>query len=218
VSSNLPLGFAAALIAGGKSSRMGRDKRVLEVDGQPLWQRQIKILQSLHPAELVISGPIDGPWKASLPLTAGEGRGEGEHCRVVPDRQPNCGPLAGIAAVLKSAQSSLVLVLAVDMPQMSVEYLRSLLDKCTATCGVVPKRGKLYEPLAAVYPQSCAAIAQAQLGSKNYSLQDFVRSCIRAGLVIESKISAEDEKLFGNLNRPTDLPTAATGPVSPTAF
>lgn len=182
----------AALIAGGKSSRMGRDKRLIEIDGQPLWLRQIEVLQSLNPAELVISGPLNGPWSAS-------------DYKIIPDRVKDVGPLAGIVAVLKSVRSPLVLVLAVDMPQMLANYLRLLLDKCRADCGVVPLRGKLYEPLAAVYPRACVNIAQGQLQSGKHNLQSFVQACVDAGMLAPIKITSAEDLYFRNLNQPHDI-------------
>jgi molybdopterin-guanine dinucleotide biosynthesis protein A len=66
------LPFAAALLAGGKSRRMGRDKALLPVEWEgasvPLWERQLSILKALAPAELVISGPHRKGYPTSVPV------------------------------------------------------------------------------------------------------------------------------------------------------
>src|SRR5262245_21418784 len=57
-----PVQFSAVLLAGGKSSRMGRDKAALVVDGVPLWQRQLATLRAAGAREVFVSGAARGPW------------------------------------------------------------------------------------------------------------------------------------------------------------
>ena len=184
--------FCAALIAGGKSSRMGCDKRLIEIGGKPLWRRQVEILQSLEPAELVISGPPDGPWSEA-------------GFRVIPDCRAGYGPLGGIASVLASVSAPWVLALAVDMPEMSGDFLRQLLCKCSNEVGVVPCTKNSFEPLAAVFPRECGRISEEQLHSGEYSLQAFVRKCYEARLVTRIDVQKKDAHLFRNLNEPADV-------------
>src|SRR5687768_17396927 len=108
-----PMLHSAVLLAGGKSSRMGRDKGALLVEGEPLWQRQLNILRRTQPRELFISGPLDGPY-------ANTG------VRIVSDAEPHLGPLGGIAAALGECTTDWLLVLAVDLPFMRADYLLSL--------------------------------------------------------------------------------------------
>ena len=100
--------FTAALMAGGKSSRMGSDKRLLEIDGIPFWQRQIELLESLAPSEILISASDYPAWA-------------GRH-GVVKDEAAGAGPLAGLSAILNAAAHEIVLVLAVDMPLMNARF------------------------------------------------------------------------------------------------
>src|SRR5438067_5066315 len=92
--------FAAVLLAGGKSSRMGRDKASVVIDGQPLWQRQLATLRATHPCELYISGKVDGPYADS-------------GVELVIDSSPGHGPLAGLEAALLRTHQPLLLVLAI---------------------------------------------------------------------------------------------------------
>jgi molybdopterin-guanine dinucleotide biosynthesis protein A len=83
------------------------------------------------------------------------------------------------------------------------------LNKCTAERGIVPVRGDLFEPLAAVYPRGCVALAEAQLRTGDFSLQHFVRSCLDARFLVGFKVGSKEEALFHNLNVPDDLPSDA---------
>src|SRR5580704_153873 len=102
----MPSSFTAALLAGGKSSRMGQDKAYLPVMWEgvsmPLWERQLAVLKSIAPESLIISGPR----KPGYP----------ESVTVLPDQWSEVGPLGGIATCLRGSGSALLLVLAIDMP------------------------------------------------------------------------------------------------------
>ena len=87
-----PVPFAAVLVAGGRSRRMGRDKALLRLrDGRLLWERQLKILQSLGPGELFVSGPARDGFPADVVLLA--------------DERPDYGPLSGIVAALEAMEA-----------------------------------------------------------------------------------------------------------------
>lgn len=183
------LNFAAVLLAGGRSTRMGRDKATLIIEGQPLWQRQLATLRALNPTELFISGRRDGPY-----ADAG--------VEIIEDAIPGLGPLAGIAAALRRAESPLVLVLAIDLPAMTADFLVTLLR---VGCSVVLQHAGYFEPLAAVYPKCALSIAEEQLQEKDYSVQRFVGCLIKEGHAEVRSIAGPEEPLFQNVNSPGDL-------------
>jgi molybdopterin-guanine dinucleotide biosynthesis protein A len=185
--------FSAVLLAGGESKRMGKDKAML---GAPdpkflLWQWQLRTLEQLQPEEIFWSGRE----RLGLPKTI----------RIVLDTVEKAGPLAGISACLNLLRTDLLLVLAVDLPQMNAAYLKSLMAQCTSTSGVVTQRGDCFEPLAAIYPKSLAALAQQHLHQGRYALQDFVREAVKQNLVGALPLKECDAPLFKNLNSPADL-------------
>jgi molybdopterin-guanine dinucleotide biosynthesis protein A len=181
--------FAAVLLAGGRSSRMGSDKAALVVDGQPLWQRQLATLRALHPRELFISGRSDGPY-----ATAG--------VEIVEDTIPGLGPLGGIAVALRYSASPLVVILAIDLPAMTPDFLGAMLKGGRA---LVPQNARYFEPLAAVYPKSALPIAEEMLRDEDRSMQRFVRRLVDAGLVQSRPVEPGEVALFRNVNRPEDL-------------
>ena len=194
VDSSSPLPFTAVLLAGGKSTRMGCDKAGVLIDGQPLWQRQLATLRALDPAELFISGRSDGPYAgAGVPIVA--------------DEMPGCGPLGGLVTALRRMQCERLLVLAIDLPAMTPEFLASLLGQAARTgCGVLPETGAGIEPLAAVYPRACLPLAEQSLANADRSVQRFVRLAHAQGLLSFRTTSAAEEPLFRNVNAPSDLP------------
>ena len=192
--------FAAVLLAGGRSRRMGRDKALLPMaDGRLLWQRQLAVLQDLGPTELFISGPARKNFPTTVPLLT--------------DETPGLGPLTGIVAALRAMRSPLLVVLAVDLPAMTTAFLLDLLARAgdaTATRGVVPQTADtFYEPLAAIYPVESLASAEKHLKASDRSLQTFVRALVQNGQAVARPVGSRETPLFANWNQPGDLPTAA---------
>src|SRR5204862_64335 len=81
------------------------------------------------------------------------------------------GPLSGLTAGLERLRTSHLLVLAIDLPNVSVGYLRKLCGLACRGRGVIPVNGDRYEPLCAVYPRRAAAAAREALASGDVSLQ-----------------------------------------------
>lgn len=183
--------FSAALLAGGQSTRMGRDKALLPVpnSGLLLWQRQLALLDELQPDEIFWSGPPRPHLPARL--------------RIVADEVPDAGPLGGVSACLNLMRSDLLLVLAIDLPQMEAFFLTELLQRCSSTQGCVMHQGRFFEPLAAVYPRSIASLAQQHLHHRHYALQDLVREAIEQKMMQSFPVVEESRILFRNWNTPT---------------
>ncbi len=190
--------FSAALLAGGQSTRMGRDKALLTLPGSdlPLWHRQWRVLQELQPDEMFWSGPI----RPGLP----------ENIRIISDKIATAGPLAGISACLDVSRSDLLVVLAIDLPEMTAAFLRDLLTHCSTDCGAVVRHGIFFEPLAAVYPRQLQALASDHLSQGRYAMQDLVREAITQGLLRDFPLDEKDAALFKNMNNPSDWPGLST--------
>ena len=165
VSRTIP--FTAALLAGGKSSRMGRDKAALKWEGQSLWQRQIHLLKSLRPEQILISGRPDGPYLES-------------EYQIVFDAEPDLGPLGGIMSLLEACTTERLLVLAVDMPWMSLPVLEQMLSLDT---GVVPMIDDRSEGAAAIYPTAIKPLIRSVLLAEDRSFQNLARLAVADGYV-----------------------------------
>jgi molybdopterin-guanine dinucleotide biosynthesis protein A len=188
-------GFSAVLLAGGKSTRMGRDKAALVFEGQPLWRRQLATLAALQPLELFISGRPDGPF-------AGNG-----DLRIIEDLHPGCGPMSGLESVCRRMHTSCLCVLAVDLPWMTTTFLERLVQMALQDGrGVVLQNGEYFEPLAAVYPRSVEALVGDHLARHDYSMQSLIRCAVERDLIVPYALDEEERSLFRNLNTPEDLP------------
>ena len=177
---------------------MGRDKAFLEVRSEPLWQRQVRILKELNPRELFIAGPAHHQWHES-------------GAEILADSQANAGPLAGLVAGLRRCGAPLLLAFAVDLPNMTRDYLMGLLRSCRQGTGVVPVNASTFEPLVAFYPRVSLDLAESCLRDGRLSLQDFAASAVSSGLVRRHAINPGDLRLFLNMNTPADLAAVLLG-------
>ncbi len=188
--------FSAVVLAAGLSSRMGQDKALLVSGGRPLWRRQRDVLAEAGAEEIFLSARDNQAWAQAA--TA-------HFAAVVRDVEYDLGPLAGIAAAFDRATHSALLVLAVDLPAMTAEYLQRMGTLAGKGRGAVPAwpDGRT-EPLCAVYPPAAAAFAGRQLDRGELRLQGFVMALEGAGLIERIPIAAADARLFVNWNKPED--------------
>jgi molybdopterin-guanine dinucleotide biosynthesis protein A len=191
--------FSAVILAGGKSSRMGRDKAWLKMGGTTLLARQIELVRALGAREVFISGRADqdyGPFG----------------CRVLVDRFQNAGPLAGLESALAANSSPLLLVLAVDMPAMCGGLLEKLRTACAEGCGAIPEVNGRIEPLAAFYPKAAWTVAIALLEEARARSEkdtpgptDLARRCVAENMMKLILVSAAEARYFTNVNSPEEL-------------
>ena len=193
----LPFPVSGAILAGGRSSRMGRDKAFLPFpapDGPSLIARQAGLLRSLGITDLLISGRPDTDYATAVP-----------DARVVTDTLADAGPLAGLAAILASARHPWVLIIAVDLPFLTPAYLQKLLAAASDGVGVVPHGSQGYEPLVALYPRSLLPLVETALASAQFSLQLLLQSATQQYLIEPLQLVETELTLFTNWNTPADI-------------
>lgn len=187
-----PFPVSGAVLAGGRSSRMGRDKAFLLLDGVPLVARQTALLGSLGLEDLLISG------RAGIDYAV-------PTARVVTDPVADAGPLAGLAAVLAAVRHPWVLVVAVDVPRLTATFLQRILDTGAGRIGVAPHAPHGFEPLVALYPRALLPRIEAALAERRLGLQALLADATRDGLMIRMDLSDADLPLLANWNAPEDL-------------
>ena len=145
---NIENRFSAAVLAGGRSTRMGTDKAGLPFMGMTLAAYQAEKLKALGMTDLMLSGC----------------RQEIPGARCVPDELPARGPLGGIHACLGAAAHEAVLFLSVDVPLVPADTLRALLDAHTGGITLLSVDGAP-QPLIGVYDRSLRPAAEEILRS-----------------------------------------------------
>ena len=128
---------------------MGADKALLRYGDITLLERALKTASAVTPT-VVISGPREL---------------YGAYGAVVEDIYADCGPLGGIQAALAASDTDLNLILSVDMPLMTPEFLRWLLEQASGADEqiVVPVALGGQQPLCATYRRSVGALAEQAL-------------------------------------------------------
>ena len=184
--------LGAIILAGGQSRRMGRDKAWIEWTGRPLVAVAVDTAHQLGIREIFISGRPDTDYAAL-------------GCPVLLDLQPGFGPLGGIERGLQACSTALLLALAVDLPHMTVGFLGKLVARCDGLTGVVPELAGELEPLAAIYPKRCHALARGALARSRFAARDFAAACLRERAVTVFPVPSADAGCFANWNRPADL-------------
>ena len=183
--------FSAAVLAGGRSTRMRTDKAFLRIGNNLLIEHQLHCLRESGAAELLISGRAEVDYSRF-------------DVKVVHDEQTHAGPLAGVAAALKASSLQLVLVLAVDMPRMTPEMLGKIISQCKETVGCVPFDGNVFQPLGAAYPIGLLPLAEHLLCTGRYSMQEFVKQAINEGFIRPLELEPAEHVYFTNVNLPQE--------------
>jgi molybdopterin-guanine dinucleotide biosynthesis protein A len=188
-------GRAGYLLAGGQSSRMGRDKALLPVGNSTL---AAHIAAQIREAagNVTLIGPPEHYAHLGFP--------------VIPDAIPGCGPLGGLLTALRSTSADWNLIVACDMPHLTAAFLDELFDAAEAAdpdCVVAEskaaeaERGRRH-PLCAVYHRRVLAAAETAIDRKLFKMHDFIASLRTEAWPVL------DPTLLRNVNTPADWEAA----------
>lgn len=201
--------FAGFVLAGGASSRFGRDKALTVLCGQPLLSRLCDLLRRSNMPQVTVVGPPEKYAQASA----------GAAC--IPDRWPGDGPLGGIITALQTREQSAGkpdstpsgwnLIVGCDMPFLSQEWLAYLIERAAASSAdvVVPKSNHGLEPLCACWRTSARPALLGVLEQGTRRVTDAMKH-LRMEILDETHWKRFDsaERLFWNMNTPTDYDEA----------
>lgn len=154
---------SAVVLAGGMSRRLGRDKAVEPLAGEPLIARVLSRVAQVTDETVVVVN--DAARAAELPL------GEGIVSAV--DRYPGAGSLGGIFTGLEAARSDWALVVACDMPFLNVPLLRRILSLRAGRDAVVPVIEGRPEPTHAAYSTRCLPHIEQKLRANDLKISRF---------------------------------------------
>ena len=189
------------ILAGGKSSRLGRDKAWEDVGGQRIIDRVIGALQSSCDEVLIIGDRPERQNELSLPKCI----------QYRSDELKGRGSIGGLYTGLKSSDTLWSLVVACDMPFISRELIRFMLsmiskNRCDA---IVPIINGRYQPTHALYNSTCIPFIEKNISSGNFRMDSYFDE-IYLEEISEDVINSIQvaELSFFNVNTEDDLFTA----------
>lgn len=175
---------------------MGRAKALLEIGGQPLLVRTVRLVESVDGAATVIGTP-DAYQSLGL--------------RLIDDDLPGAGPLGAIATALRASSAAWNLVVACDLPYLTHEWLDYLVRRAIASQGdaVLPMNTRGAEPLCAAYHKRGEAAIRAALERGVRKVTDGLKD-LRVETIEPNEWKAFDSDglLFKNMNSPEDYEEA----------
>lgn len=185
------LPMTGIILAGGKSSRMGRNKAFLEWQGRPLIERSLQILRPIF-SEIIIS--TNNP---ELYSEYGE--------KTVSDVCRDQGPLGGLQACLREARYDTSFFVACDMPLLEPEVIRFLAGFKGKELAIVPKIADGLHPLHAFYHRDCLPIIEKRLEAKRLKLIDIFQDFpVRYVYEEEFQEFPQIKRILENINTPQD--------------
>ena len=187
--------MTAIILAGGKSSRLGRDKALERICGKYLVERVLDSLSQLGDDIIVV--------------TAAPNQLSDLNVEKVLDTYPRTGAKVGLCTGINASLSFYSLVVACDMPFLNIDLLRYLLDLASGFDAVIPRIGDKIEPLHAVYSKNCIPILEEQIRKGKLKISDLFNE-INVRYVEPGEIERYDPRhlsLF-NINSEADLKRA----------
>lgn len=186
------------ILAGGKSRRMGEDKRFLKVGEATLLERSIHVMAQVFSDVLVViaqdSPVLDVPG-----------------CRVHRDLIPDCGSLGGLYTGLMQASRSRIFAVACDMPFLNPDMIRWFLA-CDQEADIVMAQLETgLQPLHAVYGKRTLPYLKQRAEARQLKIQTVASEpSLRVRIVLPSEWKDLDpqSRSFQNVNSPADLQAA----------
>ncbi len=175
---------------------MGTDKAFVPLDGRTLLARALDLARQITSGVYIV----------------GDGKKFAPFAPVIEDIYPGCGPLGGIHAALRSSQSELNVILAVDTPFVSLALLQHLITHARnhpSAAVTVPHANERWEPLCGVYRRSFAERAEQALSQGRYKIDSlFDPGATEAIGAEELQAAGFSPRIFRNLNTPEELARA----------
>ena len=189
--------ITAIILAGGQSSRMGRDKALISLEDTP-FLRKIYLLAQEFAAQVYVITPWPEKYQDLLPydcLWLQEVSLAGE--------RESHGPLVGFAQALAKVNTDWVLLLACDLPQLDqsevASWMQQLLEVPSEAIALLPKTAKGWEPLSGFYRSSCLPLLRDFIEQGGRSFQNWL------ALHPVAELAVSTEQVLFNCNTPEDL-------------
>jgi molybdopterin-guanine dinucleotide biosynthesis protein A len=189
------------VLAGGRSSRMGENKSLMQLNGKRMIEFSIDALRPLC-SEVIISSNY-----LVYDFTG---------CEVWPDELKDQAPMVGIYSCLKKSRTDLNIILTCDMPMIQTELLKYLLENSTGTDITVPvHENGMIEPLCGIYRKSAGIVLSKCIEEGNYSMNNCIRKASYRLVSIDNGLPVFTSNLFLNINTLVDFEAISSTLVVP---
>ncbi|NJS10410.1 MAG: molybdenum cofactor guanylyltransferase [Microcoleus sp. CSU_2_2] len=186
--------IAVIVLAGGKSSRMGKDKALLEFEGRSLLQRSCEVAASLTSEVYVLTA---WPDRYRSILTT--------ECQFLLEYSPETGPLVALTQGLTEIVAEWILLLACDLPLLEADIIQNWVDRLTevplSTLAVVPYQNSRWEPLCGFYRSQSLSSLQRFIESGGRSFQVWLNQIGATPL----PVSIREAVMLSNCNTPEEF-------------
>ena len=186
--------MTCAILAGGQSKRMGRDKATVEINRKALINLIYDKAKEVFHDIIIISN--------NHKII------EGIEAPIMPDIIPVRSPSVGIASALTYADTPYVFILACDMPFISVEALRYMVNEVNGEDIIIPRTKGGLEPLHAIYNRSCMAPLFRLIEQNRLKIMDVLPYVRVRELGQEPCFIKDGASVFTNINTMNDLEMA----------
>lgn len=193
------MGVSGIVLAGGLSRRLGRDKAVEPIGGEPLIARCIGRLSAVADEIIVVVNGIERGEQLPLPPA----------CRVAVDVYADSGSLGGIFSGVSAMGNEWCVVVACDMPFLNTALLRYMLSLRAGFDAVVPVLDGRPEPTHALYSKACLPHIERRLQAGDLKIARFFDD-VSVRYVSQEEVDAHDPDhlSFFNVNTQSDLDRA----------
>jgi len=178
--------ISAAILAGGKSRRMGQDKALILFKGKAMITHSLNALEGMN---------------IPISIIANSSEYEQFGYPVIGDEIPDKGPLGGIYTALLHSSTEKVLILPCDSPFLNKTAIDLLLDKSENELATVATQNGAIHPLFAVYSKELLSEVKSEIDSGNLKVIDAIRNYKKVNF------DDVDPMIFANLNTMEELIT-----------
>jgi len=185
------------ILLGGKSSRYGSNKALVKIGGVRLVDRVAGVMNSIFHRVILLTNTPEEYAYLQMPM--------------VEDIVKGFGPMGGIYTGLMTLPDEVGFFVACDMPFLSESLIRHMVDVRDDFDAVVPRMDWMLEPLHALYSKRCLPVIHKAIGQNQHQILKCF-AALRVRYVDEEELRLWDPDLrsFFNINKPQDLPGAAT--------
>jgi len=169
--------LSGAILSGGQSRRLGRDKALLTLKGQTLLQHAIDLIAPLTQSQVIVSAHERHDMKGVLRI---------------PDSHPGCGPAGGILTALHWTEHPWVLIMSCDTPLISPSTILEITAEIPgqAIDALIPQLNNQLMPLTGIYHKRCLEAFSSAIEAGQYRVQEILQDLrVKVHVLPETKHS-----------------------------